>query len=492
MCKLAYIMRAEGWGMGMTKFFAIVFVALPIILFSACSGGGGGGGEATAPVALTAVTSNGITWTFAAALLSGTFVTGDPWVLGPVTITKISTDLHAPSFTPGLGQDGSMLNPGVDMYQGYDDRLTSYKAELNAGLIGGRLVSPDNPLMITGPASLVSMISWLHRSAEDAEPGIPEFNGGTHQPRPVTRSGAVLTVLTAIPAAGSFRPAYSTTDRTPHHTIAELDLTRLASLAPVKPLPDPARLVKDLRGPWFDHVHQYLGAMVHPSQNMPNYGRDMANPLIDAALLLNLDATAVPGLDKTALAIPLVQFGLDCAGIADAGGGWPANGGHHLGRKLPILVAGLLLNDRRLQAAGTWKTRFHDDEQTFYVDEATVTITASPEWSPDPRANPEPYTAADLGMPEWGITHALEPHNDNRAWGATYRDVNAPGYIGTVLAARIMGLHPAWNHQAFFDYGFRAELEIRQRYHKALNDFKGAMWLEYASRFVPKPAWYRR
>lgn len=441
---------------------------------------------------LSAVTSNGITWTFAEARPCGTFCTGDPWVLAPVTITGISTDLHAATFSPGLGQDGSMLNPGVGGSQGYDDSLGSYKAELNAGLIGGRRVAPDNPLVITGPASLVSMVSWLYRSAKDAEPGIPGFNGGTKAPRPVTRSGAVLSVLAAIPPAGSFRPAYSTTDRTPRHTVAQLDLTRLANLAPVKPLPDPAKLVAALRGPWIDHVHEYLGAMVHPSQNMPNYGRDLANQLIDAALLLNLDATAVPGLDKTALAIPLVQFGLDCAGIADAGGGWPANGGHHLGRKLPILVAGLLLNDQRLLAAGTWKTRFHDDEQTFSVDEASVRITASPQWKPDPRAKPEPYTAADLGMPEWGIRHATHPTADNRDWGATYRTVNAPGIVGTVLAASIMGLRPAWNHEAYFDYGFRAEREMRQREPKALADFKGALWQAHAARFVPEPAWYRR
>lgn len=441
---------------------------------------------------LTAVTSNGITWTFAEPRPCGTFCTGDPWVVAPVSITAITTDLHAPGFEPGLGQDGSMLNPGTGGSQGYDDRLSSYKAALNAALIGGKRIAADNPLLIREPSSLVSMVSWLYRSEKDAEPGIPGFNGGTKAPRPVTRSGAVLTVLAAPPPEGAFRPAYSTTDRTPRHTVADLDLSRLANLPRPKTVPAPGKLVAALRGPWIDHVHEYLGAMVHPSQNMPNYGRDLANQLIDAALLLNLDPAAVPGLDKRALAIPLVQFGLDCAGIADAGGGWPANGGHHLGRKLPILVAGLLLNDQRLLAAGTWKTRFQDDEQTFYVGEEAVRITASPQWKPDPRAKPEAYTAADLGMPEWGIRHADKPSADNRGWGATYRMVNAPGIVGTVLAASIMGLRPAWNHEAYFDYGYRAEREMRQREPKALDSFQGAMWAAHAARFVPEPAWYQR
>jgi hypothetical protein len=44
-----------------------------------------------APVTtVSSITRDGVTWTFAAPVLAGQFVTGDPWVVGPVTVTAIS------------------------------------------------------------------------------------------------------------------------------------------------------------------------------------------------------------------------------------------------------------------------------------------------------------------------------------------------------------------------------------------------------------------
>lgn len=445
----------------------------------------------------SSLTSQGITWTFAEPRPSGTFCTGDPWVLAPVTIISISTDLHAEGFAPEPGQNGSMLNPGVTGRQGYDNRLTSYDASLNAGLIDGQPIAAERPLRITEPAALVSMVSWLYRSESDAEPGIPGFNGGTKAPRPVTRSGAVLTILAEVPADGSFRPPYSGPQRVPRFTVADLKLDRLRSLAPVAHTPDPAVLARRLRGPWIDHVYEYLGAMVHPSQNMPNYGRDMAKIIVDAALLLQVDAAQVSGWgDKTELALRLVQLGIDCAGIADAGGGWRANGGHHLGRKLPILIAGALLDDPHLLSVGEWSTEFQEDQQTFYVDDAAIAVTNSPKWNPDRRAaDKKPYTAADIGMPEWGIRHAYRPEADNRGWRTPYRDINAPLISGFVLAASVMDLRAAWKHEALFDYGVRVQ---RMAAHNPAvgstngsSPFLDAMWQAYATDAIPEPAWYR-
>ena len=105
---------------------------------------------------------------------------------------------------------------------------------------------------------------------------------------------------------------------------------------------------------------------------------------------------------KDTLLIEFVQLGIDCAGVADNGGGWPNNGGNGSGRKLPILFAGLLLNDARMKQVGTWKTRFQEDEQTFYVSQADVEPTHSNRWRPDVRQNtPTPYETKDIGLAEW-------------------------------------------------------------------------------------------
>lgn len=422
---------------------------------------------AIAPLTLQAaerVSHHGVTWTFSQEHRTGQFVTGDYWVVGPVTIVDISTDLHASGFTPGPDDDGSMVNPKADGLHGYDGSLSSYRRELNAAHPHGRPLSSDNPLVLPPHSSLVSMVSWLYASPQDKEPGTPGFNGGTKAPRPVTRSGAILTVLPEAPPEGSFRPPYCGSDKTVRFHLRDLDYSQLCNLAPVADVPDPKALAGKMSRPWIDHVHEYLGAMVHPSENMPNYGRDMAKIVGDMALLVNLDfSMLLDRHDKADLVVPLVQFGIDSTGIADAGGGWPENGGHGLGRKLPILFAGALLNDRHMLEVGQWKTRFQDDEQTFYVTRREVDITHSQEWDPDHRAKDKAtYDTKDIGMPEWGVRHTMRPAADNRGWRTPYREINGAAIPAFALAASIMQRRQEWNHEAYFDYATRSMATIRQ------------------------------
>lgn len=414
--------------------------------------------------AATSLTQNGITWRFAEDRAAGTFCNGEFWVKGPVTVIGISNVLHAPGFTPKPGQDGSMVNPGTTAKQGYDATLESYDSALNAGLPHGQPVSTSNPLMLEPGQSLISMVSWLYRSADDTEPGCPRFNGGTKAPRPATRSAAILTCLAEAPAEGSFRPAYCGTDKRIKYRQSDLKLDRLKNLAPVAPLPEVAKVERSMSRTWIDHAHEYLGAMIHPSEHMPDYGRDMTHRMNEAALLLLLDFNALPGKPKKdKILINLVQYGIDQAGIADNGGGWPANGGHNMGRKWPILFAGIMLDDARLKAVGQWKTRFQEDEQTFYVSEKEVAMTHGPQWKPDPRAPKLAYEQEHLGLPEWGIRHAERPQADNRDLGATYRSINGAVYPGFVLAALLLGQQQAWNHDALFDYTARYMDLVRER-----------------------------
>ena len=404
------------------------------------------------------ISQYGVTWTFDKAYPVGQFCTGDYWVVGPVNVIGISTDLHANGFTPKSGEDGSMVNPGTDGHQGYDNRIfASYDEKLNAALIGGNPISPQNPLQLTVNSSLVSMVSWLFHSHTDTEPGCPQFltiAKALDAPRSATRTGAVLTVLSQAPPEGSFRPPYCGTDKTVKFNVKQLDFSKLKNLEPVTETPDPLELVKQMERPWIDHVNQWLGAEVHPTENMPNYGREIAKITSSAALILQLDFSKLPGNPtKDKLVIELVQFGIDCTGIADNGGGWPHDGGHSYGRKLPILFAGTLLNDAHMKEAGHWTTHFQEDEQTFYVTQKEVDMTNSPQWAPDKRGGaPEPYTKEDIGMPEWGILHLTYPTGDNRGRGASYRNLNSLVYPAMILAARSMGLEEAWNHKALFDY----------------------------------------
>lgn len=408
--------------------------------------------------AATEITSNGITWTLAETRTNGVFVSGDPWVIGPVTVTAITNSLNDRAFTPKPGQNGSMVNPGTDQRQGYDSGLKNYDAALNASLPQGRPISPDNPLALRPGSSLVSTVSWLYNSAEDREPGAPKFNGATNTPRPVLRSGAILTVLSEIPPADAFRPAYAGTDKSIRFRASRLDYSKLARLAlPTGTQPPSFETLADgFARPWIDHINGWMADWTHPSLNMPNYGRDMGRLVGDATLGLFVEPSKRgENPAKDCLVIGLVQYGLDSAGIADNGGGWPADGGHGLGRKWPILFAGALLEDTHLLEAGQWTTRFQENEQHFYVTRAEVDLTNGPDWKPDKRATLVPYAEKDIGTPEWGIRHATYPQSDNAHFTATYREINGSVTPAFALAARAMDLKQAWNHDAFFDYADR-------------------------------------
>jgi len=421
-----------------------------------------------------AVTHNGVTWQLlGTGHTQGTFVNGDPWVVGPVTITSITNSLNSPLYTPRKGQNGSMVNPLVGhdrSLHGYDDGLTSYREALNAGLPKGQPVSASNPLVVPVGSTLISMVSWLYNSETDAEPGCPSFNGATHAPRPVTRSAGVLTVLDAAPPANAFRPPYAGQDKTVRFTLADIDRSKLLNLAPTANTPDPAALALAISKTWIDHGYEYLGAMFHPSEHMPNYGRDMAQLTLQASLILNLDFSKLSGNpSKDPILIPSVQFGIDTCGVADAGGGFPANGGHHMGRFWPVLFAGLMLDDSHMKAVGTWGkhrgsrftsqdvglTEFQEIQTHFYVSTAEVSMTHSAAWDPDTRATLIRYENADIGTPDWGIRHTSSPESDNASMDATYRDINGACTPGFVLAARLMGAQRLWNHDAYFDYADR-------------------------------------
>ncbi len=449
------------------------------------------------------ITHNGVTWELlGSGHTTGTFVTGDPWVLGPVTVVEISNNLNAPGFTPRRGQNGSMVNPLVGhnrSHQGYDDGLDSYRESLNAGLPTGQPLSASNPLVLQPGTTLVSMVSWLYVSATNREPGCPDFNGGTDAPRPVTRSAGVLTILDAVPPPNAFRPPYAGADKTPRFTTSDLDRTKLLNLPPTANTPDPAALADDLSKPWIDHGYEYLGAMFHPSEHMPNYGRDMAHIVLKAALVLHLDFSLLPGSpSKDPLLINLIQYGIDTCGVADAGGGWPANGGHHMGRFWPVLFAGILLDDPHMLSVGTWGrnrgggyatqdaglTEFQEFQNHFYVSMAEVNISNGPTWDPDTRGDLLPYQTSDIGTPEWGIRHSYRATSDNAAIDTAYRDINGGCTPGFALAARLMGAQKLWNHDPYFDYADRyMALTGGSTGTNALPAFAKSMWQAYATSF---------
>jgi len=461
---------------------------------------------ASAAVAATkasSVTRHNITWTFDKDYEIGQFVNGDPWVIGPVKIVSITNDLSDEKYKPeDADVSGSMVNPVVDnssfqvsQRQGFDDRIKYYDPELNAALPNGKPISKDNPLVLKPSSSLLSTVSWLWRSPEDKEPDAPKApdNPPAQHMRPTLRAASVLTVLDKAPPEGSFRPAYAGNDKTIRFNVSDIRFDRLRNFAPVGPidaapiddrvtpqLPNPPLpgdpyyklgpqsvhgLVKVTERVFLDHVPGwYGGEAYHPTLNMPNYGREINNIWQTAMLALNLDwdklGRAKEKPSKKALAVNMIQIGIDLTGMADNGTFWPDDGGHDHGRKPVILFTGLLLDDPHMKNVGNWNVQFQDNNQTFYVAEQHIEITNHEHWretKTDKRSgNIMPYKKEHLGMPEWGIAQVRIPHSINAGWNSMYRDINAASIPGHALVFMMMeDGRKLFNHEAYFDYADR-------------------------------------
>ncbi len=410
------------------------------------------------PGHFTSIKRHGISWTFDRPSRCGRYINGDWWVLGPITIVSITPS----SVREGARvRHGSMINPSpTSLRQGYDSamfgngRAGRYNHDANVALN----VSSNRPLAITPGMSIVSTAS--HPLAGQL---------------PQIESCAVLTCVAKIPQANAFRPPYCGRDKSTQWTTDSLDMTQFARLPAEFGAPAISDLVERFERTWLDHLPGYTGRYLHPRQNMPNYGRDLAELVGVGALTLQLD---LPLATKRPLVIAMVQLGIDTFGIIKNGGRFPANGGNGSGRKFPLLLAGSVLHDDEiLRLAQERKLSFAEDAQTFYV-----TQSSKGEWNQGHGG----YGPEDRNLPEWGNRHIDDPSQDRKAWTADpyRRCCTANVWHGYVLAARIMGLRDAWDHPALFDYVDRyMQIESKGSWMRGWNPFSERMWDRYRSDF---------
>ncbi|MBL8749633.1 MAG: hypothetical protein JNK78_10775 [Planctomycetes bacterium] len=405
-----------------------------------------------------AITRFGITWTFARPVECGQFVTGDWWVAGPCEIVAIEP---ASTTVGGRTTNGSAINPDPrSPQQSYDSAMFGPDG---AGLFDpGRNVARDvsraRSLRLEPGSSLVSTISAPQAGQ------LPQLE-----------TCAVLTCLPTTPPENAFRPPYCGRDKQCRWLAANLDLGKLARLAPPQGAPAPADLLPRFERTWLDHVGGWTGRFLHPRENMPDYGRDIADLVGTAALVLQLDH---PDEEKRPLAIALAQIGIDLAGIVQNGGRFVADGGSGSGRKFPVLFAATVLRDRNLLAlVRDQKLAFAEDAQTFHVEQTSPGV-----WN---RGHGD-YGPDDAGLAEWGNQHADDPAFDKKSWTADpfRRCCTANAWHGFVLATRIMGLREDWGHPALFDYVDRyMQTESPGTYQRSWSPFAEAMWDRYRTEF---------
>lgn len=392
--------------------------------------------------AANSISYYGITWFFSGDKVVGSFVNGEPWVVGPVTITNINPN---PSQSVNGTQHGSMINPIPNKHFGFDSHplITApytdeiiYNAALNAAL--------KFPIELKQGDVLVSANSQYN---------YPNW----------IKTVCALTVLSSPPAPGSFRPGIFGDDRSVRWNASQLNWSVLKNYTAVPATPSKATIQAQMPSlPWFEWAKIWSGNLLQPVDNTADggkqYGRDTAAKFGQVALWLNTNQSLA---DKQPVGIQMVQNGIDIFEYVKNGGGFLADGGHKCGRKLPLVIAAMMLNDPDLKAlaSSTDTNIFQEDGQTFFVSQAEVGRVLSP----NPGHEVLTYRQEDVGMAEWGIRHNWYPYEDNRSWGgAVYRTVVGPGMMGPWLAAYLMGAQSIWNHPAAFAY--------MERYHSIAGD----------------------
>ncbi|MCB1130123.1 MAG: hypothetical protein KDN05_03275 [Verrucomicrobiae bacterium] len=367
-----------------------------------------------------------MTWTFDRDCTTGQYVTGDPWVVGPVTIVSITPK-------PVDGRNGTMINPSTGTTQGFDkDFIKGYNDYVSALNVGQSL-----PLTVPVNSSVVSSIT------ADA---YTQFN--------TIEMFSVLTVVASQPDAGSFRPpVVGSGSKASLWKESQLDYSKLNSLpkSSIASLPAIGNYETWFSYPWVELNPTWTGRYVHTSYMAPSgYGKDIAHRTGDAALLLNLDFT---NTQKRKLLIGLVQAGIDNYGFILGGGTWFNDGGHNVGRLSPVIVAAGVLNDSRLKAViKGGGLKFQEFQSTFFVSQNDVNFTGRVGTNGQ---QSYPYTASDIGMPEWGIRHTGAPQYDNNFWSALYRDINGSCHTAPTMTARVMGMRTTIGWEPLFQYAER-------------------------------------
>jgi hypothetical protein len=403
--------------------------------------------------AATSISQFGITWKFDKDYTTGQFANGDYWVAG--SAVKITSITPRSVVTGGQTMHGSMINPSVNGPQGYDSRMKSNTFSASANV--GRAF----PLTVPAGSSLLSSESYSTWATGD---------------NPQLKTIAILTVLASPPPAGSFRPAPVGTNKSITWNKSKLNYSKLRSLAPVASTPSLSSVEALFERPWIEQGTTWVSRYMHPGENQPTYGREIAQTLSQGLLSLQLNYSKT---QKEKLLVRLVQYGLDIYGSARLGAVWPAGGGHNQGRKMPMLLAGAVLGDSNiLSYADGRKLLFQEDRQTFYVTQADVGRAL---YTGDGRPR-VPYIQSDVGLAEWGEKHSQEPQWDGRNWDSYYRTVSSSSTVGHVLTARLMGLKDVWNWPAIFDYNDRywsIEGSRAGGGANSISSFVAAMWKSY-------------
>jgi len=327
-----------------------------------------------------------------------------------------------------------MLNiqPNIQR-SGFDSRIEAGRYDASLRVYPPITLSPGNKLISS-------------RSAKDSY--LPAVMRPLDTSVSPVASISILTSVDGPQPLDAFRPSYAQ-GSSKIYLSRNLGRQLLPRYAPVQHVPPLSEFESYLKRPWVDSVFFSFDV---PAEYMASYGRENAYLMSFAGLLLTLNFSQE---QKEPLLVYLIQYGIDLYGLAEQGHtGWHAHGGHGSGRKFPVLLAGLMLNEDKIESV---QADFGEDMQTIWVTETLPAGTYTKSW----HINPVTVVyGGHMGIngesvnPGWGPYEHLAPSAWISTLGENYRRCcTSVSWVGEALAARLIpGMQAAWNHPQFFAY----------------------------------------
>lgn len=350
----------------------------------------------------SSVTRHGITWTFDRPYEVGQFVNGDPWVVGPVTITSITPDYDS---TVGAEENGWEINPAYGSAQGFSGRLSSFDTSL----------VPSLPYTSTATVeSIVKTISALNDSIRSS-----------------VETSAVLTVVGSTPAADSFRPPYIGTTK-PFYTQRDIQTSLLPSLGDPGVGTPTLQAVKDrfeqLR---LEHLSVYF-RWLRAKNSFLSITDDGYKPdytVLEMTSILRLMLDDSYETKKEALSYVL-QTGIDKVHHFIEGYNLPNGGGHEPNHWVMGAFAAVMLDITAGKTAILAATNLHE----YYYN--TEGLSSSGLWGGP--ATETGYWDYIRGL--GGNRSQKDPYSliDGGKCGAEYQLLTAQGWKNTVLIATLI------------------------------------------------------
>lgn len=410
---------------------------------------------------VSSVTQYGITWNFAEPRPVGQYANGDWWVVGPVSFTSITpvSQLYSGSTASqsyvNRQINGTMVNPG------------------NRSFASGGLTTNNGGGAPQGWDSLVDLVpnggvNWPYLAANNVDPGatgLPlnvttgsvvkaisrtDFSGGLP---PHLTDMAVLTVVDEVPPPDALRPGIAWTNKRHVFRMKHFSLGMFQNNPLPASAPNPDTLAASMTRMVECSIPDSINSRsVHALNNHPEYGREIAKLVSDAALLLHC---AITEGQKLTLLLCLAQIGIDCWARAFEGGIAPGYGGGQTWKKAPLVLAAIALGNK---AAATSMVDYANRQTNFCFgeDRHIFRVSALDVNTPRNTADGRPRTAFSrymVGSAEWSESPISQPDRSASNWDAFYRDVAWGTFMGSALAVQMTaGAQALWNNDDLFLY----------------------------------------